>query len=542
MATWDQYKGMYVAGGSTGPGGTNLTADLKLLADRAPFISTSDPTGSNDGTHDLNGNFFGLGSLWFNSNSQTMWVCLDVTTAGSAKWRSVWRRTLDAIVLAPVGPVTGTDARAAVLGGENNVAFSVDSVVAGGKGNNAGGGSGTITGVSIANPTVITSASHGLSTGETIAISGTATASSIIGNRVVTVTGTNTFTVPVSVISVTTGSGSWTTNATAAYAFVGGGQNNKAVGKWSHAEGFTTIASGLAAHSEGRSCSATGLYAHAEGKANTASGLCSHAEGNHTLASGNYSHAEGYRTTASGKSSHAEGYGPTSSGLYSHAEGKYSAASGYVSHAEGAALASGSYSHAEGTGTASGSMSHGEGKATVASGNYAHAGGLESKALLKTQWARASGGHSGAAGSAQTTITQLLRTTSGTTATELTLGGVTPSGTTGRLVVRNNQTLSCFINVVGRKVGAGSGFQGSFMRQVCICNTSFTTALVGSVQKIGTDINPDNWGTGSPADPISITYDDTDDFLNIQVIGKASTDIRWMATVFASEVADAAIS
>ena len=38
---------------------------------------------------------------------------------------------------------------------------------------------------------------------------------------------------------------------------------------------------------------------------------------------GDYSHAEGFSTTASGTCSHAEGFSTTASGEYSHAEGKY---------------------------------------------------------------------------------------------------------------------------------------------------------------------------------------------------------------------------
>jgi hypothetical protein len=564
MPDWDDHRGVKVPHITTGEAGTNLKDDLLLLANGAPHASSSNPTVDDDSTYD-----YAAGALWWNTSNRTLWVCTDATD-GAAKWRSLFRRVDNALVLAPVAMVgSGTDsravqiddsvgprgssavdlqrtrsadsqvaagARAAIIGGENNTAFSTDSVVAGGKGNNAGGGSGTISNIShTGSPTttITTSASHGLVSGQLVTISGTTTTPSNALNTDlnVTVTGATTFTVPVSV-TVASASGNWTTSTTAAYAFVAAGENNKAVGKWSHAEGHSNTASSYGAHVEGSYNSASGPFSHAEGQLNTASGYTAHAEGNGNVADGSQAHAEGLYNHSGGYAAHAEGFFNWANADRSHVEGADNYAFAISSHVEG-------YSN-----SAYGNCSHVEGSGSTAVGNYAHAGGLQSKALLNTQWARASGGHSAAPGSAQTTITQLLRTTSdSTTATELTLGGVSPSGTTGRLIIRNNQTLSCLINIVGRKVGAGSGNQGSFIRQACICNTSGTTALVGSVQTIGTDINPDNWGpSGPPYDPITITADNTNDFLSISVKGKASTNIRWMATVISSEVADGAIS
>ena len=108
-----------------------------------------------------------------------------------------------------------------------------------------------------------------------------------------------------------------------------------------------------------------------------ASAGSSHAEGAGTIASGDSSHAEGAGTIASGDYSHAEGAGTIASGDYSHAEGARTIASGYFSHAEGLeTIASGYFSHAEGAGTiASGYYSHAEGAGTIASGDSSHAEG-----------------------------------------------------------------------------------------------------------------------------------------------------------------------
>lgn len=63
-----------------------------------------------------------------------------------------------------------------------------------------------ITSNSIANPTVVTTATHNLTSGDTVSITGVATSNPTInGNRVVTVTGGTTFTVPVNVATGGTG-------------------------------------------------------------------------------------------------------------------------------------------------------------------------------------------------------------------------------------------------------------------------------------------------------------------------------------------------
>lgn len=76
-------------------------------------------------------------------------------------------------------------------------------------------GSGSISAVSVANPTHITAAGHGLKTGDVVAITGTSTTGSTVGTFDVTVLDANNFTIPVNVSSVTTGTGTWTATADA---------------------------------------------------------------------------------------------------------------------------------------------------------------------------------------------------------------------------------------------------------------------------------------------------------------------------------------
>lgn len=155
------------------------------------------------------------------------------------------------------------------------------------------------------------------------------------------------------------------------------GDSTIASGLASHAEGASTYSPGLASHAEGKGSQAQNDYSHAEGDKTIASGLSSHAEGNESNASGDISHAEGEMTKAKGRASHAEGINTEASGYVSHAEGKESLAKGDVSHAEGKGQTSSDYSHAEGQGTIdeNSGNSHAENIGIITGSEYAHAEG-----------------------------------------------------------------------------------------------------------------------------------------------------------------------
>lgn len=104
---------------------------------------------------------------------------------------------------------------------------------------------------------------------------------------------------------------------------------NRAVGDFSHAEGFWTKAMGVCAHAEGQATDAIGNNTHAEGANTKASGNSSHAQGVGTTASGDYSHAEGGDTEASGNYSHAGGFMSAASGNCSFVHGSYTTADAY---------------------------------------------------------------------------------------------------------------------------------------------------------------------------------------------------------------------
>lgn len=88
-------------------------------------------------------------------------------------------------------------------------------------------------------------------------------------------------------------------------------KGNAATGRYSHAEGADTTASGVGSHAEGYRCKAVGDYSHAEGEGTEASGIQSHAEGWGTIASMPYQHVEGVFNEP-GEYIHIVGFGQSS--------------------------------------------------------------------------------------------------------------------------------------------------------------------------------------------------------------------------------------
>ena len=198
-----------------------------------------------------------------------------------------------------------------------------------------------------------------------------------------------------------------------------GDSANKAIGSYSHAEGYNTQAWGNYSHAEGSSAKAYGKYSHAEGQSTTTgeldnstgqpknNGTGAHAEGYNTTATGNQSHAEGNGTFATGANSHAEGSATKASKNQAHAEGNATWANGHHSHAEGGRMdmstnnladwkptvngtqivvagsrADGIGSHAQNIQTlAYGYASHSEGYRTIAKGICSHAEGSDNQVL-----------------------------------------------------------------------------------------------------------------------------------------------------------------
>jgi len=203
----------------------------------------------------------------------------------------------------------------------------------------------------------------------------------------------------------------------------------------------------------------------------------------------------GTGNTVSGDNATAEGSGTTASGGNSHSEGYYTIASGLVSHAEGY------YS--------------------TASGENSHAEGSWSEARLKSQHAQA-GGKFAVNGDAQNTKIVAHKETTDATPIEC----ITENAQ--RYVIPSGFIMACTVSINGSN--ADGSVAGFYKRQALIKNIAGTTALIDTVQTIGTDIEMGTIGG------IAITADDTNDSLLVTITGKADETIRWVCVIDALEV------
>jgi hypothetical protein len=245
------------------------------------------------------------------------------------------------------------------------------------------------------------------------------------------------------------------------------------------------------------------------------------------VASGSYAVTIGYGNTCSGTNAIAIGWGSTSSGIRSVAIGNACTASGISTFATGASSTCSSTESGFAAGYAvnvSGSYgAAGFGMDTTVSGRSAFATGLQANATRYCQKSHAAG-YFAAVGDAQQTLFVLRNKT--TDATPVNLG---LDGSTTRLTIPSGKIMFADILISGIK-SDGSG-AACYKRKVAIKNVAGTTALVGSVETIGTDIE-DNAATD-----VAITADNTNDALQINVTGIAAETWRWVAVVEGLEIA-----
>jgi hypothetical protein len=117
-------------------------------------------------------------------------------------------------------------------------------------------------------------------------------------------------------------------------------------------------------------------------------------------------------------------------------------------------------------------------------------------------------------------------TTTNATPTELTVNGTT-------LAVPNNSTWMFTIRLVGRRTTAGAEESLAAELRGLISHESSTTSLIGSV--IDTPIAE---SVGSPIWSYSVTADNTNDTLDITVVGAAGVTVNWFAFIQVIEVTD----
>jgi len=127
----------------------------------------------------------------------------------------------------------------------------------------------------------------------------------------------------------------------------------------------------------------------------------------------------------------------------------------------------------------------------------------------------------------------LYRQTTDGSATEVTFDGTAPSSS-NRFFITEDTAFFCRVNIIARET-SGADF-ASYMRYLIIENTGGTTALSGSVTTLGSDLGsnagapPAGWGGPT------ITADNTNDSLKVDVTGQAATTINWLVKVDAIEV------
>ena len=162
----------------------------------------------------------------------------------------------------------------------------------------------------------------------------------------------------------------------------------------------------------------------------------------------------------------------------------------------------------------------GGGEENDASGDYAFVpGGHYGVAYRKGSMAHAGGRFAGD-GDAQYTRFIMRVATTDATVTEM----VTPA----RWTLADEQSYAVTITIHARQdTGADHAM---YKRMLIIERTGGTVALSGTVQTIGTDIESDaTWD-------ITLTADDTNKSLKVEVTGAAAHNLRWVAVIEAVEI------
>lgn len=286
--------------------------------------------------------------------------------------------------------------------------------------------------------------------------------------------------------------------ASGAYSVVGGGASNTASGQWSTVAG---------------------------GEANIAR------EVHHNTVGGGYGNVAG-QATGGGRS-----YATVGGGNSNYATGAYSAVAGGTGNTAGAygCTVAGGDVNAASAGSAGGS---GEGWSTVGggAGNVADGwystipGGSRASARdLYARFSYASGQFSGR-GDAQMGIHVTRRSTSNATAARLSADGAAP-GTRTVNVLPNSYAYIIRAEVVARENTTGDAKMWLITAGVRRGATAATTALVAAatVTVVAAD-------AGAAAWTATVVADTTRGSIEVEVAGEAAKTIRWVATMYTTEV------
>lgn len=121
-------------------------------------------------------------------------------------------------------------------------------------------------------------------------------------------------------------------------------------------------------------------------------------------------------------------------------------------------------------------------------------------------------------------------TTDAATAVELTTDGAAGSGATNRITVPADTALSVVLNIAVKQSASANAKQ--MLRQFVISNNGGTVAIQGTVVTLGTDSGT----AGLTTVTCTVTANDTDDAIKIEVNGVAATNLRYTAYLVSTEV------
>lgn len=233
------------------------------------------------------------------------------------------------------------------------------------------------------------------------------------------------------------------------------------------------------------------------------------------VASGTNAAAVGARNTVSSNWGFSAGYLNTVSGIYGFAVGTSNTASG----TNGSAAIGNAC-------TASGESSFAQGAQNQATGSWTCAIGIGVSAINRGQF---SCGYGPGFGQAQASIQNFYTTTTDATATILNIG----NSSSNRLVVPAKRLIA-FYGLVSAYSDSTDGYKAKSweIKGVIERNASNATRIVGTptIAVLAADTDASGW------EITSISADDTNESLSINVTGEAATNIRWGASLFYNQL------
>mgnify|MGYP006935493449 CR=1 FL=1 len=225
--------------------------------------------------------------------------------------------------------------------------------------------------------------------------------------------------------------------------------------------------------------------------------------GNENTASGLYAFASGFGTIASGESSTAIGVLTTASAKRAFASGNLTIASGQDSAAFG------------NTTTAAAPGAFVTGTNTEAKFPYSVAGGTYAKTNNSNEWAR------GSANNTQYGIVSFVRLTTNATTSEIFANGTLSAAGSEVYSIASGSVHRVKLTAIATNVSTLASIE--FEGYGIIKNVAGTTSLVSAIT-----MTPTVFDAAMSTCTMTVTADDTNDKLKIEVTGIAATNIGWL--------------